>query len=200
MEKTISIRANSYGIGFGKIGFTGYLPWFLETNSICNGTDCSSPLSTTGYNTANLGIDSDVRGFEYQSGAMPDSEFGNSESFGQKFAATGQIADTGKNRMETVESGVSIDTQTMDKAQFRSNVRKNVEDLVRGLSSDNGNLCSVSVTNLTKDVTYYDFSKLSGTEINGNPGCIVTLRGVDTGRTSGYRKMSVSGKKTVIVR
>lgn len=78
--------------------------------------------------------------------------------------------------METVESGVSIDTQTMDKAQFRTNVRKNVEDIVRGLSSENGNLCSVSVVNLAKDVTYYDFSRLSGTSINGNPGCIVTLR------------------------
>lgn len=88
----------------------------------------------------------------------------------------------------------------MDKNQFKTNVRKNVETMVRGLAPDNGNSCAASLSTLTKDVYYYDFSKLSGSAVNGNKGCVLSLQGQSSGTASGYRKLGVTGKKTIIVR
>lgn len=200
VTKTISVRANSHGVGFGKIGFTGYVPWLFENNAICDGTDCSTPVGTTGYNTANLDMASGVMAFDFITAPVPSTGFGSTQSYGQKFAANGQIADSGKNLMRTVESGIAVDSQTMDKNQFKTNIRKNVESMTASLPSDNGTNCSVALTDLTKDLYYYDFSKLSTTPVNGNKGCVLTLKGQSTGAASGYRKMGISGKKTIIVR
>lgn len=78
--------------------------------------------------------------------------------------------------MRTVESGISVDSQTMDKNQFKTNIRKNVQSMTASLPSDNGSNCSVTLTDLTKDLYYYDFSKLSTTPVNGNKGCVLTLK------------------------
>lgn len=78
--------------------------------------------------------------------------------------------------MRTVESGIAVDSKTMDKNQFKTNIRKNVESMTASLPSDNGNNCGITLTSLTKDVYYYDFSKLSATPVNGNAGCVLTLK------------------------
>ncbi|MDQ1343814.1 MAG: hypothetical protein QG650_534 [Patescibacteria group bacterium] len=176
VDKVISLRANSHGIGFGKIGFSGFLPYILENNAICNGTNCSSPLATTGYNTQNIGLNSGIMSFDYQSSPIPSNEFGNSQSYAQKFAASGQIANSAKNRIQAIESGVAIETGTMDKTQFKTNVNKNVEAITRSIASDNGTNCSVTLTSVEKELYYYDFTKLTGAAINGNKGCVLTLR------------------------
>lgn len=201
VTKTIALKANSYGVGFGSIGFTTYLPWFNASNVICAAGDCSNPFSRTGYNTRSLGFSTDVPAFDYLAAPPADSSFSGSQSFVQKFSANGQIADSGKNQSVGMENSVSIDAATMEKNQFKANVRKNVETIVRGLRSDNGSNCSVTLTSLTKDLYYYDFSKLSNsTSINGNNGCVLTLMGQATGKSSGYRAMGITGKKTIIVR
>ena len=138
--------------------------------------------------------------FDFITAPVPSTGFGSTQSYGQKFAANGQIADSGKNLMRTVESGIAVDSQTMDKNQFKTNIRKNVESMTASLPSDNGTNCSIALTDLTKDLYYYDFSKLSTTPVNGNKGCVLTLKGQSTGAASGYRKMGISGKKTIIVR
>jgi len=68
------------------------------------------------------------------------------------------------------------------------------------LASDNGSNCVINVTDLTKDLYFYDFSKLSGSAINGNKGCMVNFKGHATGTASGYRKFGITGKKTVIIK
>lgn len=78
--------------------------------------------------------------------------------------------------MQTVESGIAVDSKTMDKAQFKTNIRKNVEAMTAALPSDNGSNCNVTLTSLTKDLYYYDFSKLSATPINGNKGCVLSIK------------------------
>ncbi len=75
VTKSIGIRVNSYGLGFGKIGFTGYMPWAPDKNNlICSSAGCPSVLSTTGYNTKNLGVNSGIMAFDYQSAPVPASE------------------------------------------------------------------------------------------------------------------------------
>lgn len=74
--------------------------------------------------------------------------------------------------------------------------------MTRTVASDNGTDCMPVLTSLaSKDVYYYDFSELTnGTPINGNPGCYVTVRGVNGPGGSGYRELGVSGKKTIIIK
>lgn len=74
---------------------------------------------------------SGIMAFDFLAVPVPSAGFGSTQSYGQKFAANGQIADSGRNRAQAIESGVAIDTATVDKTQFKTSVRKNVETMTR---------------------------------------------------------------------
>ncbi|MFZ3232120.1 MAG: hypothetical protein WA194_01025 [Patescibacteria group bacterium] len=51
------------------------MPWAPDKNNlICSSAGCPSVLSTTGYNTKNLGVNSGIMAFDYQSAPVPASE------------------------------------------------------------------------------------------------------------------------------
>lgn len=74
--------------------------------------------------------------------------------------------------------------------------------MIRGVDSENGSNCTPVISSLaSKNVYYYDFSKLtSSTSINGNSGCYVTLMGSNVSGGAGYRKLGINGKKTIIIK
>lgn len=74
--------------------------------------------------------------------------------------------------------------------------------MIRGIASENGSDCSPVLTSLgSKDLYYYDFSKLTNaTSINGNQGCYLTIRGQSVSGGAGYRKLGINGKKTIVIK
>ena len=171
MTKNIEIQTNSYGYGFGKFGFSAFLPYDGADNNI-------GGLSDTGYNTENLGLLAGVTGYENSVTTVATSSFGEGVAEGQKIAVRGAIADNGNNAFTaTLESGVKIDAEAIDRQKLKTKVQQNAYDMTRGITPKNGTDCTPTLNSVaSEDVYFYDFSKLTnGTPINGNPGCYLTI-------------------------
>lgn len=66
----MEIQTNSYGYGFGKFGFSAYLPYDTSNNNRIGGVD------NTGYNTHSLGLLTGITGYESSAIPLPSSSFG----------------------------------------------------------------------------------------------------------------------------
>lgn len=143
-----------------------------------------------------------VGGYESTNSEIPASSFGSSVSMGQKLAVRGSVADKGNNALSaTLQGGVKVDARSTDRLTLKSNVRQNAYDMTRGVASDNGTDCAPVLTSLAaKDLYYYDFSNLSASSVNGNTGCRLTIQGEGVTGGMNYRKLGISGKKTLIIK
>lgn len=84
VTKSVEIQTNSYGYGFGKFGFSAYMPYDGADNRIGGTYD-------TGYNTANLGLLTGITGYETATTPVPTASFGDGVAEAQKIAVKGSV-------------------------------------------------------------------------------------------------------------
>ncbi len=201
LPKNITVSWDSYWLWFGNIWFSSFLPHF----SPASGNTIA--LINTSYNTSNIWLVEPYLWYMVNPLAplVSTSPTVTTDSAGatNKVAVTWNIWTTSKNNISNAldwNTASVIDTTELRKYDFKANIRKNAEMVVKSMNSISSSDWANLNLSTPWDVLYYDFTSCSRASVDWNAWCMLVIDWTAPTNLAWTNKLWISWRKTIVVK